>query len=357
MSQVHLVPANRDDASDVLAAKIDALWDAADLASCFSSNDLTAIKLHVGEPGNATFVAPSVAAALVRRVGETGARPFLTDTVVLYRSPRDTGTGLTRVAHDHGFTLEATGAPFMAADGLTGADAREIPIEGGRHYERVAIATGILQARSLLVLTHATGHLGTGFGGALKNLGMGCSSKKAKLRQHHGQHTWIDGETCTACGTCAEWCPADAIVLESTATVDAETCIGCGECIAACQEGAVRFQWSTSGEELQERIVEHAAAVARDKAGRVAYVTVVMNVTKNCDCIGQVEKPLLPDIGILASRDPVAIDQAAHDLIRETAGRSLEDLSYPDRDGSAQMAYAEAMGLGNREFDLVRVEV
>lgn len=355
MSTVHLVPASSSDDGSELARKIGLLWEAAGLAECFRENDLSALKLHVGEPGTKTYVKASVVAALVALMQGAGAQPFLTDTAVLYKSPRNNGAGHTRVALRHGFTLTATGAPFVPADGLSGTD--EVVVEvGGRHFGEVSIASAIRHARSMLVLTHATGHLGTGFGGAIKNLGMGCCSRKAKLRQHHGQLPRIDEASCTACGTCAEWCPEGAILVGETASIDEGKCIGCGECIAACLDGAVTFDWSIMGRELSERIVEHALGAAAGKDGRVAYVTAVMDVTRNCDCLGVDEEPLLPDVGILASRDPVAIDRAALDLIRERAGRPLEALSYPDRDGSLQIGYAAELGLGSAEVELVTVE-
>jgi uncharacterized Fe-S center protein len=208
----------------------------------------------------------------------------------------------------------------------------------------------------MLVLTHATGHLGTGFGGALKNVGMGCCSRKAKLRQHHGQHPRIDPEKCTACGTCAEWCPEDSITVGETAEIDQATCIGCGECITACLDGAVDFAWGIMGAELQERIVEHAAGVLTGKEDRTAYVTVAMDITKDCDCLGVSQEGLLEDIGVLASRDPVAIDRAVLDLVRERAGKTLEDLSYPGRDGSIQIAYAASLGLGEGTAEIVTVD-
>ncbi|MGD8395712.1 MAG: DUF362 domain-containing protein [Candidatus Eiseniibacteriota bacterium] len=356
MSQVHLVAATGHDSGPVLARKIEALWEAADLNRCFQPRDLAALKLHVGEPGKTTFVSPEIVAALVTLLQRAETRPFLTDTAVLYRSPRDNAVGHARVAHDHGFTLERVGAPFVPADGLNGADEVEIPV-GGRHYEHVAIATGILQARSMLVLSHATGHLGTGYGGALKNLGMGCSSKRGKLRQHHGQHPRIDPDTCIACAICAEWCPEDAITVEETAEIDESRCIGCGECVAVCLQGGVQFDWSVMGRELQERIAEHAAALVRRKAGRIAYVTVAMNITKDCDCLSKPQGPVCEDIGILASHDPVAIDQAVLELVRERTGRSIEELSYPDRDGSIQVSYAAELGIGEQTVELVPVPV
>ncbi len=355
MSQVHLVRLDRNAGGDVVAGRLGELWRAAELANCFRQNDLSALKLHVGEPGRRTFVPPSYAAALVRLMKERGVTPFLTDTAVLYRSRRDNGPGHALVAHEHGFTIDAVGAPFVPADGLQGSAEVEVQVNG-RQFDTVAIASAIVQARSMLVLTHATGHLGTGLGGALKNLGMGCSSRKGKLRQHHGQHPRIDPDACVACGTCAEWCPPDAITVEKHASIDKSLCIGCGECVATCREGAVEFDWSIAGERLQERIVDHAAAVVRDKPGRIAYVTVLVNVTADCDCLALQQEPLLEDIGVLASLDPVAIDRATLDLIREKAGRTLESMSYPGRDGSLQLAFAEQMGLGTTRYELVRVD-
>ena len=352
MSKVYLAPLTAADSRATVEAGLRALWESAGLSNCFTENDLAALKLHVGEPGTKTFVSPGIVKVLVDLLGEAGTTPFLTDTSVLYKSPRDNGVGHTRVANEHGFTLSAVGAPFVPADGLNGADEIEVEV-AGKHYDRVAIASGILQARSMLLLTHATGHLGTGFGGALKNLGMGCCSRKGKLRQHHGHQPRIDVEACTACGTCAEWCPSDAIRVDQAAEIDEGKCIGCGECLATCRDGAVSFDWGIMGEELSERIVEHAKGVMLGKSGRMACITVAMNITKNCDCLGVDEEGLLPDIGVLASTDPVAIDRAVLDLVAERSGRSLEAMSYPDRDGSYQLGYAESMGLGRNAADLV----
>ena len=156
----------------------------------------------------------------------------------------------------------------------------------------------------MVVLTHATGHMGTGLGGTLKNLGMGCTSKKAKLRQHHGHQPGIDTHACTACGECAEWCPSDAIRVDGTAVIDGAACIGCGECIAVCRVGAVTFGWGIMGRELQERVAEHAAGIVRAKPGRIGYVTAVMAVTRDCDCLGLDQPPLLPDVGLRGPMKP-----------------------------------------------------
>lgn len=354
MTKVHLVAAHASDPAEQTLARVRALWQAAGFDQVVSKSDLTAIKLHVGEPGTTTFVSPDIAAALVRCCLDVGAKPFLTDSAVLYRSQRDNAVDHTRVAIEHGFGIERVGAPFVPADGLIGADEIEVQVDG-KHFARAAIATAILQARSIIVLTHATGHLGTGYGGALKNLGMGCASRKGKLRQHHGQQPTINPDVCTACGTCAEWCPSDAIVVEQAARIDAAKCIGCGECIAVCRDGAVEHDWGIMGAELQERIVDHAAAVVRSKPGKIGYLTVAEQITKDCDCMGKKMRPLLDDIGLLASRDPVAIEQAVLDLIKARAGRTLEAMSYPRIDAGVQIRYAMEMGLGDNRVELVEV--
>jgi hypothetical protein len=146
------------------------------------------------------------------------------------------------------------------------------------------------------------------------------------------------------------------ITVEAKAAIDAALCIGCGECVAVCRDGAVDFDWSVGGAELQERIVEHAAAVVLSKPARIAYVTVAQGITKDCDCMGRAQKPLLPDIGLLAAKDPVAIDQAVMELVRERTGKRLEALSYPKRDGSRQVVYAAELGLGEVEVELCRIE-
>lgn len=355
MGEVFLISARSVEPAAELARKLETLWHSAHLAEVLETGRTAALKLHVGEPGTHTFAPPALAAAVVQMIKDAGAQPFLTDTAVLYKSRRNNAVGHARVAEEHGFGIARVGAPFVVADGLTGSDEVELPFDG-RHHDAVAVASAIARSRSMIVLSHLTGHLGTGLAAALKNLGMGCASKKAKLRQHHGQQPRIDETACTACGECSEWCPADAIEVAEAAAIEKSRCIGCGECVVVCPEGAVKFDWSIMGRELQERIVEHAVVVARSKPGRIGYITAAFAITKDCDCMGIPQRPLVEDIGLLASTDPVAIDQAALDLVRKRDARGLEALSYPEQDGAIQLRYAEQLGLGTRDYELVVVD-
>ncbi|NOZ85771.1 MAG: DUF362 domain-containing protein [Deltaproteobacteria bacterium] len=356
MGKVYLVRGSSKDPDDLVSRQLAALWDRAGFGNLFEKGELVALKLHVGEPGNVTHVRPCVAKTLVALISKTGASVFLTDTSVLYKSPRSDAVGHAKVFHEHGFGLEAMGAPFIPADGLRGDEEIEVEVNG-KHYDKVAIASGILHADSILLLSHATGHLAGGLGASLKNLGMGCVSRKAKLRQHHGQNPTIDPEACTACGTCARWCPAEAIGVDEFAVIDQEKCIGCGECVVSCRFDAVLFDWANRGPELQERIVEHAAGVMKGRGKPFPCITVAQSMTKDCDCIGKVQEPVVKDLGFLASMDPVALDQALLNLVREETGKSFDSYCYPEHDAEVQTRYAENLGIGSRIYETEIVDL
>lgn len=316
--------------------------------------DLVAVKLHVGEPGVRTMLPPEVAAGVVGCLRDRRARPFLTDSAVLYASPRNNGAEHTEVAIRHGFTLERTGAAFLPADGLEGNLERIVPIEG-RHFRQVGIATTIVDADGVVVLSHATGHLAAGFGGTLKNLGMGCSSRKGKLLQHSDTKPRIRKRKCEACGACIDSCPEDAIDQDAdgTAVIDDGRCIGCGECIAHCRSDAVGFNWDSASRMMQEKMVEHALGVINANRDRIAYVLGIVNLTQDCDCLHAGSPIVARDIGFAASADPVALDQAALDLVAHAEHQRLDQLAYPSIDGTVQLAYAEELGLGTRRYQLV----
>jgi hypothetical protein len=204
-----------------------------------------------------------------------------------------------------------------------------------------------------LIVSHATGHDLAGFGGAIKNLAMGLASRAGKLRQHEAGKPDINGSDCIACGTCARLCPVDAIEVQAVAELHQEPCLGCGQCLAACPVGAVTFSWSESPRNFNEKMAEVAYGVTKGRGDSVGYVTFLCDITEDCNCVGHEMDRICPDLGVLAGADPVAIDQAAVDLINEQGEGALLDELWPESNYRAQMEHGERIGLGSRDYELV----
>jgi len=309
--------------------------------------------MHFGEKGNETSIPPSYVAPVVEEVKKLSGKPVLTDTCVLYRSIRDNAADHLQFAHSRGFTIENTGAPVVMADGIRGSDEKTVPISG-LIFKEVSIASAAVEAGALIVLTHVTGHMVAGLGGAVKNLGMGFASRKGKLRQHAVMKPNVARKFCTACGACIEDCPAEAISMrDGKAVIDPATCIGCGECLAVCRFDAIKHDWNRDSADLQKRMAEHALGAVAGKQGRTGYFNFVLSVTRDCDCLPVRQKPVIQDIGILAGKDPVALDAASLDLIQKHTGKSLSEAAYPQFDPWVQIRHGEAIGLGTAEYSLI----
>lgn len=348
-SQVFFLPSRTP---DIGAEAIQALWTAAAADMLIKKDSLIAIKTHFGEEGNTTHVSPKHIRVFVERVKAQGGMPYLTETSVLYKSRRMNAVAHTLLAYSHGFTFEAVGAPIIMSDGLRGNIEREITVNGD-YYKEVPVAADAVSPDAMILVSHATGHLAAGIGAALKNLGMGLSSRKGKLNQHSKSKPHVKSDDCTACEACIQNCPVDAIALvDGKAKIDEAVCIGCGECITVCAYGAVGVRWDGASADLQKKMAEHAAGVVKGMKGNIIYFNFLTNMTKDCDCISEDEKPIIPDIGILASRDPVAIDMATLDLTKNAAGKTLAALAFPALDPLVQIAHAERMGIGTRKYDL-----
>ncbi|MDK2785277.1 MAG: uncharacterized protein PWQ41_856 [Bacillota bacterium] len=350
-----------------LLDKVDRLFDAAGFASLIDPGDFVALKVHVGEAGNTTYVRPQFVRRVVDKVKAASGKPFLTDANTLYRGSRANAVDHLRTAVENGFGWAQVGAPVIIADGLTGRDYVEVEVNL-KHFQKVKIGSAAYHADALITISHFKGHEAVGFGGALKNIGMGLGSRAAKQMMHSDLKPQVITDKCTACGRCTRWCPQQAIALvERHSVINEAVCIGCGECTITCPVGAIRINWKTSPEAIQEKIVEHAYGVLKGKGGKAGFLTFIMDVTPECDCASWSDAPLVPNIGILASRDPVAIDQAAADLILQAPGlpgtRLGEKTSAPDKfrtvyphiDWSVQLAYAEKLGLGTRDYKLIRL--
>ena len=196
----------------------------------------------------------------------------------------------------------------------------------------------------------------TGFGGALKNIGMGCATREGKLFQHSDLAPIVVIKKCTGCKACMAVCPVGAIkMVNDMAVVDSSKCIGCASCIAACKFNAVDLNWEAGGMFIQEKMVEYAKAVLADKKEKTIFFNFMIKITKECDCLAKDDPRVVPDIGILASADPVAIDQASFDLVTAKAGADVLKELHPHRDSRKQLAWAQKIGLGSLEYDLEMV--
>ena len=340
------------------------------IENVINADDKVAVKLHFGEEGNTGFVSPLYARTIVSRLKELGAKPFLTDTNTLYSGKRQNGIDHTELAIANGFGYSSVGAPIVIADGLISRDSIEVDFEGGTHFESVRIASAAVDADAMVVISHVKGHGEAGFGGALKNVGMGLGSRSAKQRMHSGIKPSVTVDNCTACGRCSQWCQPKCIEMKHGvsgarfAAIDHESCNGCGECLAACAFNAIEINWSTSPQDFLEKTVEHAAgALSTFNAGKVIYLNFLTNITPDCDCWSFSDAPIVSDIGILVSTDPVAIDQASVDLVEQAigaAGSRGENFGANEEKFEAihgvepamAMRYSEKLGLGTQNYRL-----
>ncbi len=355
---------SRDEHSS-LVSKVRDLFTVANLPAGISKGDRTAVKLHFGELGNDSYINPVFVRAVVDKVREAGAMPFLTDTNTLYLGSRGNAVDHLETAIAHGFAYAVVGAPIIIADGLRGQNSVRISFSG-RNIKNAMIAGDIAAADSLVVLSHFKGHEVAGFGGAIKNLGMGCATPAGK-REQHAARPFSRMELCTGCCRCESACPAGAVrVTEAKASIDKASCIGCFECMTVCPSRAIEIDWETEIEPFLERIVEYACAVVDKKKKKAGFMNFLLRITPDCDCVPWSDTAIVPDIGILASDDPVALDAASFDLVNQQPGLPgsfLESGSRPGEDkfsgmrawtrSDYQLRYAEEIGLGSRSYHLV----
>jgi uncharacterized Fe-S center protein len=356
-SKVYFINASRSEGEKVISKKARTLFKAAGFASCFNENDFTAVKVHVGEAGNNTYITAPCIKGLIDELLKLKTKPFVTDTSALYVGRRHNAIEHAILAAEHGFSENVLGIPFIVPDGLFGTSETPVQINGELNKE-VFIASDIVRCQSLLSVAHFTGHCAACMGATLKTLGMGCASRKGKMRQHAALTLSI-GDDCTRCGRCYDRCPADAITLNDVkAHIDQDKCIGCAECLVACRFNAVKCNWGEEDEVLQKNIAEHALGAINGKANKTAFFNYIISVTKDCDCIDTPDMPgIVDDIGIVASTDPVAVDKAALDLVEDKGGKSLAELVGNSKlNPLYQLEHAQLIGLGTIDYDLLGVE-
>jgi len=366
MSRVYIAAVGARKEADNIHGKMGRLLRRSGIDGVFDKGDMVAIKTHFGEWGNTTFLRPQYLIRLIEVVRRRGGKPFLTDTNTLYEGRRHNAVDHLWTAARHGFGPPVLDAPVVIADGLRGGAEVEIPI-GLRHCETAKIGAIAHEADSIIGVAHFKGHMLTGFGGALKNIGMGLGSVRGKLEMHKDVHPSVRREDCEACGICAANCPAGAIEVEEVARVLEERCIGCGACFTQCPHDAIDPGEDCDENIVQEKIAEYCYAVLSEKKGKVGFINFAIQVTPHCDCSGWSDASIVPDIGILASTDIVAIDQAVADLVNEQVGLKGSRLKTAlgageDKlveigkgDWRIQLEYAEELGLGEREYELIWV--
>ena len=352
--------------------KIKRLCKAAGIDSIDFDGKFTAIKMHFGELGNLAFLRPNYAKALADIVKEKGGKPFLTDCNTLYPGSRKNALDHLDCAEINGFNTISTGCHVIIADGLRGTDETEVEING-EYIKSANIGKAIMDADVFISLTHFKGHESTGFGGAIKNIGMGSGSRAGKMEQHQEGKPNVDPELCRGCRHCAKECGSDAIsYINNKAVIDHDLCKGCGRCIGACGYDAISNPNWNSNELLDRKMAEYAYAVCKDRP--CFHISLVMDISPNCDCHGENDAPILPDIGMLASFDPVALDQACADLCLKQDPLPNSQLSdnlckenwhhhhdhfkdsNPNIEWKATLDQAEKIGLGTREYELIKLK-
>jgi uncharacterized Fe-S center protein len=298
------------------------------------------IKVHFGEKGNRTFIPAVCYDAVIEYLREQGVQPYYIETNVLYRGSRTTTELHLETAKAHGFTQ----IPIIIADGDIGTEFDEIEVNKD-YISKAKIGKGYGRFNQIIVMSHFKGHGAAGFGGAIKQLAMGFASRAGKLEQHSGISPRVDSRSCISCGVCIEKCDYSAIRMKKTAVIDDDKCVGCAGCIAVCPVGAISNTWG--GSNFIQKLTEYAYGASKGKD--IIYITFVHNITRECDCAGMPMRPIAENIGILAGKDPVAIDAACLDLVQKSNGQRLFEK------GRAALAHGEKIGLGTMKYQLVEI--
>lgn len=351
-------------------ARLRRLLKASKTAQHLHQGDLLAIKMHFGEKGNTAFISPLWITPIVSFFKKCGTKPFLTDTNTLYVGERGEAVSHHLLAAKHGFDPNVLGAPIIIADGLRSNNQVVVQHSIGNHFDHFYLAQDILDADYLVNLSHFKGHDLAGFGGSIKNLGMGCTSRQGKMQQHCSFGPLIHPERCIGCGNCIKKCKAGALSLneQGIITLDSNSCVGCAACLLVCPTKALDANWEIEVKVFLERMVEYAFAVQESFTKPILHINFVLQVTPECDCTGFSDAPICPDLGVLCSYDPVALDQASLDLVNNApfvhANRFAANIQkgedkftaiHSHINGTYALEYASKLQLGQREYNLFSI--
>lgn len=359
----------RADVHENLQQKLTRLMKTAGMGDIDFRDKFVAIKLHFGEPGNLAFLRPNWARTVADFVKERGGKPFLTDCNTLYVGGRKNALDHMDSAMLNGFNPMTTGCQIIIGDGLKGSDEVEVPVAGGEYVKNAKIGRAVMDADVFISLTHFKGHEEAGFGGCLKNIGMGCGSRAGKMEQHNAGKPHVAEKHCIGCGQCRKICAHGAPITENgKAHIDHDKCVGCGRCIAVCPKDAVRIDWDESTTNLNCKIAEYTKAVVD---GRPCFhISLVIDVSPNCDCRPENDMAIVPNVGMFASFDPVALDMACVDAVNAQTplrGSAADDAHakahvhdhfqrlHPDTNWRSCLEHGEKIGIGTREYELIKI--
>lgn len=355
-----------------LLQKLERLINTAGLGEIDFAGKYVAIKIHFGEPGNLAYLRPNYARVVVDYVKSRGGKPFLTDCNTLYVGGRKNALDHLDSAYANGFNPFTVGCHVLIADGVKGTDEVYVPVVGGEYVKEAKIGRAIMDADIVISLNHFKGHEEAGFGGALKNLGMGCGSRAGKMEMHSAGKPNIHENRCIGCGSCARICAHDAPLKgeNGSYSIDHTKCVGCGRCIGECPRDAVIPANDEHAEILNYKIAEYTKAVIDGRPN--FHINLVMDISPNCDCHAENDLPIVPDVGMFASYDPVALDTACADAVNAMPvlpGSLLDDnlraaeqehgdhfhMAHPHTNWRACVEHGEKLGIGTQSYELVTV--
>jgi uncharacterized Fe-S center protein len=353
-SKVYFISVKSSHNPRIVNQKLKILLEKSRLLSFISKENKVAVKVHFGEEGNTGFVRAEYLRVICDEIANSGGKAFLSDTNTLYRGRRMNSADHLKLAYEHGFTNKVTGVDVLIPDDSKKENV--IAVEIGQKYIKSAkLARIFFDADPLVVVSHFKGHILTGFGGALKNIGMGCATREGKLAQHCDAAPVVYTDRCIGCGECEIICPVSAIRLENKKSVlDGLKCIGCASCLAVCPTMAMFIDFA-AGDRVQYKMVEYALAVLKNKKNGTGFVNFAIRINKECDCWSMENPRIAPDVGILASVDPVSVDKASLDLVNRACGKDIFKVTHPEQDGIKQLRYAQELGLGSLDYELIEL--
>ena len=353
-SKVYFIPTKDSNSLKIIDDKLQVLLGRSQVLAFIPRESKVAVKVHFGEEGNTGFVRPEHLRVICDEISNIGASAFLSDANTLYRGRRLNSQDHLELAYEHGFTKEVIGADVIIPDDTKKENLIAVEINQ-RFIKSAKLARIFIDTKNLVVVSHFKGHILTGFGGALKNVGMGCASREGKLAQHCDVAPVVHADACIGCGACKIICPVAAIHLENKkSVVDSSKCIGCASCLAVCPTMAMFIDFA-AGDKVQDKMVEYSLAVLKDKKNKAGFINFALKINKECDCWGADNPRIAPDVGILASSDPVSIDKASFDLVNKASGKDIFKATHPDQDGIKQLKYAQEIGLGNLDYELIEL--